>query len=529
MTLCGGQCFHWYPTPRRTFIGALGHSVFELREVQCDATARTKHAQEAALKPSGKRARATAARHGASAEAADGACCSCCWVEYRRLWPEPREAERLARQTAHGPPSHGTSKGRTVPASDHESDEAALSRYLALDVDLGQLWERWTDAPLTRRHPLVTYLIGNRRPLQSAAAERLCPHDTTLAHHYVPIRHLRQDLHSCLFSFLCSQNNNVARITAMVYSLCRAYGDHLCDVQLSTGAVRPPSPRSSRGDATSPRGRGKAKSDLLAAPSLKPLLQEGKDSAGAWLALYSFPSLQQLSSATEEQLRTLGFGYRSKYTVDAVQLITASPASKVEVRGSVPAQGTLQRQHGACYDNGFYASVLGLHGDYRQQRDMLLRLPGVGRKVADCVALFALGCTHIVPVDTHMAQVAVEYLATPAAASSSAACKSRKRTRGGDGLATSATPAPSWNDVLLAWGKQADALRLKRKQEKERSTGKHTAARLPGSASASSDKTPVPALYERHHDAIQESFRVLFGDFAGWAHSILFYYRMRKR
>jgi hypothetical protein len=39
---------------------------------------------------------------------------------------------------------------------------------------------------------------------------------------------------------------------------------------------------------------------------------------------------------------------------------------------------------------------------YEEARDQLLQLQGVGRKVADCVALFSLDKTDAVPVDTHV-------------------------------------------------------------------------------------------------------------------------------
>ena len=39
---------------------------------------------------------------------------------------------------------------------------------------------------------------------------------------------------------------------------------------------------------------------------------------------------------------------------------------------------------------------------YEEVREKLLQLMGVGRKVADCVALFSLDKTDAVPVDTHV-------------------------------------------------------------------------------------------------------------------------------
>jgi len=40
----------------------------------------------------------------------------------------------------------------------------------------------------------------------------------------------------------------------------------------------------------------------------------------------------------------------------------------------------------------------------------LIKLPGVGPKVADCVALFSLNQLNLVPVDTHVFQIAQRYI-----------------------------------------------------------------------------------------------------------------------
>lgn len=40
-----------------------------------------------------------------------------------------------------------------------------------------------------------------------------------------------------------------------------------------------------------------------------------------------------------------------------------------------------------------------------EAREKLMSFMGVGRKVADCVLLFGLGYSEVVPVDTHVFQV----------------------------------------------------------------------------------------------------------------------------
>ena len=60
-----------------------------------------------------------------------------------------------------------------------------------------------------------------------------------LASAFPGVRLCRQDPLECLFSFVCSSNNHISRITKMLSSLRRAYGDKLCtiDGQLSSAQL----------------------------------------------------------------------------------------------------------------------------------------------------------------------------------------------------------------------------------------------------------------------------------------------------
>lgn len=95
---------------------------------------------------------------------------------------------------------------------------------------------------------------------------------------------------------------------------------------------------------------------------------------------YAFPTIDQLARATEQELRDLGFGYRARYVVETVKL--------------------LQEKGGEQW-------LLGLRTKPRQEvQDALVEFQGVGRKVADCVALFSLDQFDCIPVDTHVWQIA---------------------------------------------------------------------------------------------------------------------------
>lgn len=85
-------------------------------------------------------------------------------------------------------------------------------------------------------------------------------------------------------------------------------------------------------------------------------------------SLRKFPSIDQLSEASEEDLRELGLGYRAKYVEETVQILQ---------------------------DEG-----LTISDEYEEAREDLKRLYGVGDKVADCVLLFSLEFLEAYPLDT---------------------------------------------------------------------------------------------------------------------------------
>lgn len=93
---------------------------------------------------------------------------------------------------------------------------------------------------------------------------------------------------------------------------------------------------------------------------------------------YAFPTPEELVKATEEELRALGMGYRARYLVETSRSICQGEIS-------------LEKIQSMRY--------------YRRARKELLKLSGVGEKVADCICLFALHHMDAFPVDTHIKQV----------------------------------------------------------------------------------------------------------------------------
>ena len=82
-------------------------------------------------------------------------------------------------------------------------DDAVLKDYFQLDVNLRDLYNRWSKV--------------------DANFEKI-------SKQFEGIRILRQDPVECLFAFICSSNNNITRITSMVEKLALHYGEKIAEV-----------------------------------------------------------------------------------------------------------------------------------------------------------------------------------------------------------------------------------------------------------------------------------------------------------
>lgn len=141
------------------------------------------------------------------------------------------------------------------------------------------------------------------------------------------IRILNQDLWEMVITFLISQQNNISRIRKCIESLCAHYGQR----------------------RTTEDGR----------------------------FYNTFPTAQALACASEEDLRALNLGYRSKYIAKTAKDVAGKKIDLEKIR------------------------LL----SYDQAKTALLELYGVGTKVADCICLFGLHHMRAFPVDTHIKQV----------------------------------------------------------------------------------------------------------------------------
>ena len=141
------------------------------------------------------------------------------------------------------------------------------------------------------------------------------------------IRILKQDLWETIISFIISANNNIPRIKGIIERLSKQYG--------------------------------------------KEIKFNGK-------SYYTFPSIEELSKASIQDLRKLGLGFRDKRIYETT----------------------------LAFKNGKY----NLHKiekieDTNKIRQLLLELPGVGPKVADCILLFGLNKFDVFPIDVWVRRV----------------------------------------------------------------------------------------------------------------------------
>lgn len=96
---------------------------------------------------------------------------------------------------------------------------------------------------------------------------------------------------------------------------------------------------------------------------------------------YSFPTPERLQGITIKDLSEIKSGYRSNYIVDAVMQITS---------------GTVDLYHLKNLET-------------EQARKELLKIKGVGPKVADCILLFAMGKYDCYPMDVWIKKVTESY------------------------------------------------------------------------------------------------------------------------
>lgn len=176
-----------------------------------------------------------------------------------------------------------------------------------------------------------------------AAINDIDPSDTYLkdaVDYGYGIRILNQDIFETVISYIISQRRSIPSITTCVDRISKMYGQRI-------------------------------KLPTLNEPFVKPLRD----------AYYAFPSPAELKAATEDEINSIGAGYRTPYILSAVNDFVSGKLDPLSLT--------------ALSDDELY--------------DVLTSMFGVGVKVANCIMLFAFHRTGRFPVDVWVQRIQDRY------------------------------------------------------------------------------------------------------------------------
>ena len=123
-------------------------------------------------------------------------------------------------------------------------------------------------------------------------------------------------------------------------------------------------------------------------PHIKKIVKEISEKYGKYLgeingiSFYSYPDLVQLSCITEENYKECKTGFRAPYLLNASEKVVN--------------------------DKKFTSEIL-RNKTYQEAKEELIKIKGVGEKVANCVLLFSLGFRNAFPVDVWIKRI-MEYM-----------------------------------------------------------------------------------------------------------------------
>ncbi|GHJ86460.1 hypothetical protein NliqN6_2862 [Naganishia liquefaciens] len=223
------------------------------------------------------------------------------------------------------------------------------------------------------------------------------------------VRVLRQDPWECLLSFITSSANNVPRITSLMHRLCRHFSPPLITL-----------PAPSADPSATPDTDVISTTTYHLFPRPIDLLSQSRSAAASGTGTGTGTATATTTHHLEHTLRDLGFGYRAGFIAAAVRTLVCAHGTHEERallgEESEETEDTTEGETtGEVRDvRGVEAFLHGLRTEGAPWREELLALKGVGRKVADCIGLMSLDRHHIVPIDTHLQQIAARHPRFPA-------------------------------------------------------------------------------------------------------------------
>jgi len=147
---------------------------------------------------------------------------------------------------------------------------------------------------------------------------------------YLGLRLLRQDPFQCFISFIVSSNSNIQKIRICLENICKNFGEKV--------------------------------------------FFENKE-------FFLFPEPKILASASIQEIKNCGVGYRSNFIILASEMV---------------------------YSNEINFEYL-KKCEYFKAKEIISNVPGVGDKVADCILLFSLDKLEAFPLDRWMIRILEKY------------------------------------------------------------------------------------------------------------------------
>lgn len=96
---------------------------------------------------------------------------------------------------------------------------------------------------------------------------------------------------------------------------------------------------------------------------------------------YLFPEPKKIANATIQEIQNCGVGYRAKFIIDAAKMVESEQIDFEYLKKS----------------------------SYQDAKEMILTVPGIGNKVADCILLFSLDKLESFPLDRWMIRILKKY------------------------------------------------------------------------------------------------------------------------
>ncbi|HUT05647.1 MAG TPA: DNA glycosylase [Nitrosopumilaceae archaeon] len=147
---------------------------------------------------------------------------------------------------------------------------------------------------------------------------------------YLGLRLLRQDPFQCYISFIVSSNSNIQKIKTCLEKICKNFG--------------------------------------------KKVFFDGSE-------FFLFPEPKTLASASIQEIKICGVGYRSNFIKIASEMVCSNEINFEYLK--------------KC--------------EYGKAKEILSKVPGVGNKVADCILLFSLDKLEAFPLDRWMIRILEKY------------------------------------------------------------------------------------------------------------------------